>query len=281
MDLADQLLYVTARVGAFLPNGNVSIGTGFLFTFNMGEDGSVPTIVTNKHVIGDANRIVINFCFASDKSSNRRHLATWTIDGVQRNLLRHPDNGVDICLLPINPLLEAERSAHDGIKYYSIGEESVAQPSDLQDMLAIEDVLMVGYPDGLYDSKNGSPLVRKRITATPLSLDFNGESNFVVDMACYPGSSGSPVFVLTQGAFGTRDGGIRMGRRFNLLGVQFATFLHNSTGSFKQVPTPTAVTLVPSVDTPNNLGIVVKAHRLLEMKPLIENILKSEMQRLN
>lgn len=276
MDIANQLLYVTARIESFLPGGQVSVGTGFIFTFAFGQNTKVPALVTNKHVIGDANRIRINFCFEAPDNQNGRHLTTWTLDGIQNHLIKHPDKAVDICLLLINPLLEAEVRAHSGIRYVSIGEESVATRDDLKQMLAIEDVMMIGYPDGLYDAANGSPLVRKGITATPLFLDFNGESNFVVDMACYNGSSGSPVFILTQGAYATKDGGISLGNRFSLLGVQFAAFLHSNTGTFKQVPAPTAVGLVPSVDTPNNLGIVVKAYRILELKPLIQTILDGE-----
>ena len=62
----------------------------------------------------------------------------------------------------------------------------------------IEDITVVGYPDGIWDSYNNMPIVRKGITATSLQLDFNNEPKFLIDAAIYGGSSGSPVYIFNQ-----------------------------------------------------------------------------------
>jgi hypothetical protein len=48
---------------------------------------------------------------------------------------------------------------------------------------------MVGYPNGLWDTANNFPLIRRGVTATHIKNNYNGKSEFVIDIACYGGSS--------------------------------------------------------------------------------------------
>ena len=63
---------------------------------------------------------------------------------------------------------------------------------------AVEEIMMIGYPNGLWDAKNNLPIVRRGITGTPAFVDYNDKPEFVIDAACFPGSSGSPVFIVNQ-----------------------------------------------------------------------------------
>ena len=58
---------------------------------------------------------------------------------------------------------------------------------------------MIGYPIGLIDEYNNKPIVRKGITATTYNIDYNGKKEFLIDIACFPGSSGSPIFIRRDG----------------------------------------------------------------------------------
>lgn len=40
-----------------------------------------------------------------------------------------------------------------------------------------------------------SQFFRRGITATNINFDYNGKKEFVIDAACFPGSSGFPVFI--------------------------------------------------------------------------------------
>jgi len=44
---------------------------------------------------------------------------------------------------------------------------------------------MIGYPSGLWDTKNNLPIVRKGITATTPYFDYNGKREFLVDIAAF------------------------------------------------------------------------------------------------
>src|SRR5439155_8993915 len=68
-------------------------------------------------------------------------------------------------------------------------------PDDLTAFDAVEDIVMVGYPSGLWDSTNNYPLVRRGITASHPGIDFEGKPQIAIDMACFEGSSGSPVLL--------------------------------------------------------------------------------------
>jgi hypothetical protein len=78
---------------------------------------------------------------------------------------------------------------------------------------AFEDVLFVGYPLGIWDPMSGSPIVRRGVTATPSTGTYHGEPAFLLDVAVYRGSSGSPVLVMERELIIPRDAGTSWGQR--------------------------------------------------------------------
>ena len=72
---------------------------------------------------------------------------------------------------------------------------------------------MVGYPIGLYDKINNLPIFRKGYTACHPSIDFNRKGIGLIDMACFPGSSGSPIYVLNEGLVKSKNGALYVGNR--------------------------------------------------------------------
>lgn len=71
------------------------------------------------------------------------------------------------------------------IFYIPIIENLIWDNTKLEELSAIEDVVMVGYPSGLWDQKNNLPLFRKGITSSHPATDFNDKNVGVVDMACF------------------------------------------------------------------------------------------------
>ena len=107
---------------------------------------------------------------------------------------------------------------------------------------------MVGYPIGLSDQYNHKPVIRRGITSSHPRKDYQGKKETLLDVACYPGSSGSPVFILNQGAFPTKEG-ISVGNRVMLLGVLYGGHQFNTQGvlqftNLPNVPKP----VVPTAD---------------------------------
>ena len=86
-------------------------------------------------------------------------------------------------------------------------------------------------------------------------------------MACYPGSSGSPVFILNQGAYATPTG-ISVGTRVYLLGVLYGGLEITAKGILQYANLPNLP--VPVTKIPINLGLMIKAERVLEFESMIK-----------
>ena len=96
---------------------------------------------------------------------------------------------------------------------------------------------------------------------------------FMIDAACFPGSSGSPVFLFNLGSYSSRDGGTIIGSRIKLLGTLYAGPQHTATGDIAIMNIPVAQKPVAISRIPNNLGLVVKSYKLLDFEPIIQQLL--------
>jgi hypothetical protein len=56
-----------------------------------------------------------------------------------------------------------------------------------------DDVIVIGYPNGLYDVFNKLPVLKIGVLNTPVGFRFNGQDAFLLDFKYYEGSSGSLI----------------------------------------------------------------------------------------
>ncbi|TLS52517.1 trypsin-like peptidase domain-containing protein [Paenibacillus antri] len=268
---AEQIMHSTIRIECRDNQNRLSTGTGFFFSFTFGEDKTVPVIVTNKHVVRGA--VNGSFHINIDKL-NHPHIPviyeTYSLSNFENQWLMHPEADVDLCVLPIAPLLNSEKHLFTA----QIPEFLIPTEEDEIGFTAIEDIIMAGYPNGLWDSVNNAPIFRRGVTATHPSMNYNGKEEFMIDCACFPGSSGSPVLLWNVGMFSTRDGNAYVGNRIKLLGVLYAGPQHTVTGEIQVVNIPTTNVPISRSTIPNNLGYIIKAKKLLNFKGIIEKLLK-------
>ena len=270
---SEQLTYSTVRIECELAQGGMATGTGFFYRFAENGDVYVPAIVTNRHVVEGAKRGRLHLNLAdSEGQPLSRQYATFVIEDFNARWIPHPDEEVDLCVMPIAPLhLEAEQRGQ-AFFYVSLNGTLVPNREELSDLTAMEEVVMVGYPNGIWDSVNNMPVIRRGITATHPNLDYDGKQDFMIDAACFPGSSGSPVFLFNMGSYAARAGGIVLGSRIKLSGVLYAGPQHLATGEIQIVNVPTVQRPVAYSSIPNNLGVVLKAHRLYDFDPVFEQM---------
>ena len=145
----------------------------------------------------------------------------------------------------------------------------------IEKLTAIEDILMIGYPNGLWDSYNNMPIIRRGVTATNLKLDYNNKKEFLIDIAAFPGSSGSPVFIYNRGSYPVNDG-IAIGDRLLLVGVLFAGTQMNIEGNIEIVEVPTINIPISKSKIPNNIGIIIKIEKLLNFELILKEKLNSK-----
>ena len=253
---SEQLTYSTVRIECELQDGGLSTGTGFFFRFAEQQAGHVPAIVTNKHVIEGAKRAKIHFSLAGVNGLplTASHTAI-IIDDFQSAWLPHPDSSIDLCIMPIAPLLNQATQEGNRVFFITLEKSLIPLPEELAGLTALEDIIMIGYPNGIWDSVNNMPIIRKGITATHPNLDYNGKKEFMIDAACFPGSSGSPVFLFNLGTYATKSGPTVVGSRIKLLGVLYGGPQYTATGEIEIVDVPTQQKVVAFSRIPNNLGL--------------------------
>jgi Trypsin-like peptidase domain len=261
---AEQLLFTTLRLETTLLAGGTGVGTAFLFALPTSE-GVVQAIVTNKHVVDGAGSATLTFTLATPENQpdlqRRFQLKIPRVDGL---FVGHTDPDVDIAAAPFAPLLHELTSRNASPFLRQISEDLMPTPEQEQSLDAIDDILFVGYPNGIWDSTNNLPIVRRGTTATPVTVDFMGRPQFLIDASVFPGSSGSPVFLYNTGMYSQKGGETVVGNRLFFLGLVSSVFYRRAEGEIEVRPAPTVGNQVAVTQEMIDLGVVVKARVVSE-----------------
>lgn len=261
--LAEQLLFSTVRIELNGPSGSGS-GTGFIFSYSTSDGQQALFLVTNKHVIQDSDRASFFFTLADaeDKPIVGQRFDV-EMDGLPDRWHGHPDPKVDIAITPFVPILQAIDAAGKRVFFRAIPHSAIPTQEQLEQLDAIEEVLFIGYPNGIYDQLNLLPVTRRGVTATPFQVDHDGQPRFLIDASVFGGSSGSPVFILNQGGYAQR-GGFVVGSRIFFLGVVASVAFEEQYGRIEFRGVPTSYTPVPVMPQMLDLGIVFKSSTVVE-----------------
>ncbi len=273
MSPSEQLAYSTIRIECMTQEGPTS-GTGFFFRFADRGEEHVPAIVTNKHVVNGAitGRFVLTEVGDNEMPMVGQY-QKFQVNNFESQWLAHPDPEIDLCVMPIAPLLSLAQERGKQFFYKKLDETLIPTPEELEELNYIEDVVMVGYPNGIWDEKNNMPVFRQGITATHPSLDWNGRPEFIIDIACFPGSSGSPVLLYNIGSYTKSTGTTVLGaHRIKLLGILYAGPIQQITGEIEIVEIPTENRPIPVSTIPINLGIVIKSSTLSDFDELFSQM---------
>lgn len=162
----EQLLFTTVRIEADTPRGN-STGTAFIFSYLHDDGRHWDLLVTNKHVIADATEG--RFFFTKGKSrkplTGQRH--DFHVTEFQTLWHGHPDAYVDIAVAPLDRLWNHMKNKGMEIFATNIPSSFIPGSEQAADLDAVEDVMFVGYPNGIYDVKNLMPIVRRESPQRP------------------------------------------------------------------------------------------------------------------
>jgi hypothetical protein len=266
------LFFTTVRIVAEGPEGGVGpdiawVGTGFAYAAQT-QQGSVHFLVTNKHVLRHARQVTISMIAATPEGLPALGKpASCSVGDVTSDIwFGHPDPRVDVAVMGLSFM--ANLLATQGNRpFYRCADASLSLNSaSISELDALEEVVFVGYPSGLYDTANLLPIVRRGMTATPIAVDYRGLPAFLIDAAVFPGSSGSPVFILNQGMYRNRHNATVIGNRLILLGVLAEYYSRPVDGPVREVPAQ----LVASVQEALGLGTVFRAETI---EPCIDQFL--------
>jgi len=269
LTLTEQLQYSTIRIECKNKQGNISTGTGFFFTFSQTDKGNIPVIITNKHVVKNNDTGKLLFTIADEKGNpiDRFH-HTFNISPNFEGAWRfHPDPNVDLCAMPIAEIILSLKKRNMNPYFAPFNKSLFPSKKQLDDLGALEEIIMIGYPNGIWDNINNQPILRKGITATHPNKDYCGKKEFMADIASFPGSSGSPVLIYNQNGYKDRSGSFNMQERLLLLGVLYAGPQHTAIG---QIHTDYKNNPISVSNIPNNLGLIIKYKRIEELELLFK-----------
>lgn len=282
----ESLMFSTLRVETRNAAGEVGVGTAFFFETELSHDRVLQLLITNRHVVAGAVTGTLRFHLAKSREDFVPSGETFTLTvGEEGNAFEsawvaHPDPTVDLCGLPLWGLLGHLRSQNKRLYFQSVDKSFTYDDMALASLTAVENVIMVGYPIGLDDDVHNLPLVRRGITATHPAVDYRGRRQGVVDMACFPGSSGSPVFLYDSGTyFDKRSLTLRSGSRQALLGVLFAAPHHTREGTIVVRDIPTAATRrvpIPITSSMSHLGYYIKASQVVRLAEHVRNCAQAQ-----
>lgn len=270
LTLSEQLAHSTLRIECDLSDG-IGTGTGFFYALNRDEKQFVPVIVTNKHVVAGAKKG--RFLLTTQNAEGLPDVGKWTsfeLSDFESHWVPHPDPDVDLCVMPIAPLLQKASEMGQHFFYVTLEKELIPSREEVDDMVGLEAITMIGYPNGLWDRANNLPIFRRGVLATDYRRDWNGKKEFLIDAACFPGSSGSPVILLDIGGYQTKKGTFMGTSRIKLLGILYAGPQHTVEGDIRVVEVPTHQKAVSRAGMPMNLGIIIRAEQLAAFEPLFK-----------
>lgn len=261
LSVGEELLYTTIKITSNKNGVAASTGSGFIFNFS-DEKGQIPALITNKHVIHDCESITAIF-HTEQHSSEARPFARITIDLNEMTLVLHEDQETDLCAILIgNAINKFNRLGH-GIFFRNLVKEQIPSDSEWKNFDAIETVTMIGCPNGLSDEVNNFPIARQGITASHVSRKYNGKNEFLIDMACFPGSSGSPVFIYNRDGYYDKQlhSYLAGAARLKLLGILHAGPTITATGAIT-LSNPNTFELKNMM----HLGYVIKSDEIMRME---------------
>ena len=273
---SEQLIYSTVRIECELQDGGLATATGFFYKFGDGADTYIPAIVTNKHAIRGAKRGRLHFHLADPNGQLiADRYGSFLFENFESSWIGHPDQSVDLCIMPIAPLVNQAKADGNNIFYVYLDKALIPTTEELAEFASVEEIITIGYPHGIWDATNNRPIIQRGITATSANLNYNGKPELAIDSTWFLGSSGSPVFIFNLGNYTNKYGAMVMGNRIKLLGILYAIPQYNSAGEVQITNIPIQQRQLAFARISNSLCIAIKSQRMLDFEPLVQQILQN------
>lgn len=282
----DAAVLSTVRILAGKKHMNTSsIGTGFFYRADNGNIASSRiVIITNKHVVKECD--YINFTITSsnnlhsldkggqpaDRSDLTHHVdLIYNLSPKADNYFPHPDTEIDLCAIDITNIFMSRINENTKVRAHLLDSSDLITDSEAATVAHVEQIMVCGYPTGLWDSTNNMPISRVGHTATNMLTNFKGKRQFLVDMPIFGGSSGSPVFRYEMPMHKTSANNLSFGSRIKLAGIIWGALNQTQHGEIKIIEIPTTKKPIAEYQTNLSLGIAHSVSTIRELATIIEN----------
>jgi hypothetical protein len=261
--IPQQLLFSTVRIVAETAANDPVTGTAFVFSHKVRDTDNL-FLVTNKHVVKDTGKGRLTFTQSRRGEPLIGTGFTIERESFERTWVGHPDPNIDVAISSLGFIIEQVKNTGVELFYRAIASNLIPTEDQLNKLDALEDVIFIGYPNGLWDKKNLLPIFRSGITATPITVDFQGERQFLIDASVFPGSSGSPVFLYDRPSRASVI--VAQAPPFKLLFLGIVASVYQQHDLNEIILVPNAAIDVPMALSKQmiDLGVVFKAATIVE-----------------
>ena len=188
--IPDFYLNAVASIGVNSSHGIAWIGTGFFVQKQVKENQYLVFFVTNKHVLGGHESVLIRM---KKKGASELQTVVLALES-GKTYFENPDERVDIAAIQLHGgVIEKnnlEFSAFDV-------DEHILTSSELKERGLSEgsSVFMLGYPlpMRLVNSESNAPICRAGCVARFDLNEISKSKNILLDVLNFPGNSGSPI----------------------------------------------------------------------------------------
>ena len=216
-------IFACHRVVTFQGNNISGFGTGFFLSLKCSDGRDVAFFVTNRHVISGATHFEITLNKRDDTDiyrfsiGKKFQLKISSVCGFSDMISE--DEHIDIALIDItNFALDLGKE----YLFQAIDNDQIVEKNSEKEISPLRSVCMIGCPKGIYDEFNNIAIARSGFLASIFEIDYNNKPWFAIDIAAYPGSSGSPVFAIDYGFAAQPSGVTKAGiYQIQLLGLLF------------------------------------------------------------
>lgn len=163
-------------------------------SFFVADNNQQLFLVTNNHVIEKSNYCLLLLSLFDQE--NDKIIQDYVFFELGNSIVKHGE--YDLCVVNIT---------HKYDDLISQKLEPVIFPIAISDIVTeydtfnhIEEIYMIGYPNLKVNRSANYPMVRKGITATGLcdTIDVVKKEMFIMDIPTYRGSSGSPIYYISE-----------------------------------------------------------------------------------
>jgi hypothetical protein len=264
----EQMLLSTTRLELTYQDGSEGTGTAFAMMYQRDAE-QYSFLVSNRHVVANAMRGRMTFTRMIDGTPSIG--ASHTVGGndFSTRWFFHPDEGVDVAIMPLIPVIEEVRRSGTDLAVVHVGFSPTKSAALRSSLTALEEVVFIGYPAPIWDDVNLLPVIRRGTTASHIAVNFKGKRQFLIDASVFPGSSGSPVFWYDRAITIDATGNAIMAERSLFLGIISEVYQCIEYNQVVTVPVPTVNVPIAIGYQMIDLGIVIKSEVIVETIELL------------
>jgi len=192
----EQRQYATIRIETRLAGNSYAQGTAFIYE-HATHGNSYPFLVSARSVVANAAEARMSFFQGQNNTPIPGKAYTLDVELFSQLWFRHPEDSLNIAVTPFMPFVKHIEKTGISIFFRSLDAED---PLDTINFAGIgESVLYVAYPESCWDRHSLLPVFRGGMISSRCDSAYQGLHQVLLDTIVLPGSSGSPVFLKTNG----------------------------------------------------------------------------------